>query len=113
MSALEKLFVKWNNFQTAISLSFQDLRRDQEFTDVTLVCGDKRSFEAHKVLLASVSEVLENILLGKMDPHPLFVMKQNKHHQTLIYMKGTSAKVLLIFFILEKQRYFKKILTAF
>ena len=82
MSAAEKFCLKWNDFQTNASSSFQVLRNDQEFSDVTLVCGDKESIEAHKVILASASEVFYNILLG------------NKHLHPLIYMRGTNLNIL-------------------
>ena len=82
MSANEKLCLKWNDFQSNINSSFQDLRNDQDFTDVTLVCGDNQRIEAHKVILASASEVFKNIFLG------------NKHQHPLIYMKGTHFKLL-------------------
>ena len=82
MSSSEKFCLKWNDFQTNISSSFQDLRNDQEFTDVTLVCGDNQRIEAHKVILASASVVFKNILTGNKHPHPL------------IYMKGTKGTLL-------------------
>ena len=79
MSDSEKLCLKWNDFQNNISSSFQDLRNDKDFTDVTLVCGDNQRIEAHKVVLASASEVFKNILKGNKHPHPL------------IYMRGIDA----------------------
>ena len=53
----EKLCLQWNEFKQNISASFQDLREDKDFNDVTLVCEDGQQVEAHKVVLAS--EVLK------------------------------------------------------
>ena len=79
MADSEQLCLQWNDFQTNISSSFKDLRNDQDFTDVTLVCGENHRIEAHKVVLASASEVFKNILKGNKHPHPL------------IYMRGIDA----------------------
>ena len=79
MGESDQFCLKWNDFQANVSTSFQDLRNDQEFTDVTMVCGDNQRIEAHKVILASASEVFRNILTGSKHPHPL------------IYMRGINA----------------------
>ena len=47
----EKFCVKWNDFQENIRASFSSLREDQDFTDVTMVCDDNQTLEAHKVIL--------------------------------------------------------------
>ena len=36
----EKFCLKWNEFESNISLAFRDIRRDGEFFDVTLACCD-------------------------------------------------------------------------
>ena len=74
MSANEKLCLKWNDFQTNINSSFKDLRNGQDFTDVTLVCGDNQRIEVHKIILASASKVFKNILQENKHPHPLIYM---------------------------------------
>ena len=47
----EKLCLRWNEFQDNISKTFGNLRRDTDFSDVTLVCEDGHQVEAHKVIL--------------------------------------------------------------
>ena len=79
----EKFCLKWNDFQDNIRASFSSLREDQDFTDVTLVCDDNQSVEAHKVILSASSPQLRDM------------MKQNKHSNPLIYMRKTNAKDLL------------------
>ena len=40
MSSSEKFCLKWNDFQENINTAFVDLRKDVDFTDVTLACDD-------------------------------------------------------------------------
>ena len=41
---------------------FNSLRDSSQFCDVTLLCGDGRSYPAHKVILSSHSQTLSSIL---------------------------------------------------
>ena len=76
MSTSDKFCLKWNNFQQNINTAFTALRKDVEFTDVTLACEDGNQVEAHKVVLASSSPFFHNLLT------------RNKHVHPLIYMRG-------------------------
>ena len=82
MSSSEKLCLKWDDFKTNISSSFVHLRKDEEFSDVTLTCDGDQKIEAHKVILAASSSFFGNIL------------KQNKHPHPLIYMRGMTGTQL-------------------
>ena len=75
--------LKWNDFQENAISTFQTLREDREFTDVTLACEDGQQVEAHRVILASSSPFFQNIL------------KKNKHPHPLIYMRGLKSKDLV------------------
>ena len=79
----EKLCLKWNDFQDNISLGFKELRSDQEFTDVTLVCEDGQQIGAHKVVLTTSSPLFKNML------------KSNRHQNPLIYMRGVKFEDLV------------------
>ena len=78
----EKLCLHWNDFKENINSTFEKLREDKEFTDVTLVCEDGQLIEGHKVILATLSPFFENILQKSKHPHPL------------IYLKGFQSKDL-------------------
>ena len=78
----EKLCLKWNDFQDQAQASFQELRSDNDFTDVTLACEDQ-SIKAHKVILSACSPVFKKLL--KAHPHP----------QPLIYVKGMKSSSLI------------------
>ena len=75
----EKLCLQWNDFQTNVNTAFRNLREDNDFNDVTLVCEDGTQVEAHKVVLATSSPVFQNLL------------RRNKHNHPLIYMRGMKS----------------------
>ena len=79
----EKLCLQWNDFQNNLNTAFKNLQGDQNFNDVTLVCADGTQVEAHKVILATSSPVLQNLL------------RRNKHNHPLIYMRGVKSHDLL------------------
>jgi hypothetical protein len=80
--ATEKFCLKWNAFQQNIVNSFQDNRKDTEYSDVTLVCEDDQQIEAHKIILSANSPFFSQFL------------KRNKHSHPMIYMRGLKAKDL-------------------
>ena len=75
MTSTEKLCLKWNDFQGNTASSFRDLRADQEFTDVTLVCGDGQHVEAHLVVLISGSPFFKTMLMRRKGGHPLVYLR--------------------------------------
>ena len=52
---MEKFCLKTVDYQTNISKSFQNLRNQDDFCDVTLVGEDFKQVTAHKVVLSSLS----------------------------------------------------------
>ena len=82
MGSSEKFCLKWNDFKTNITSSFNQIRNDPEFSDVTLACDGDQKIEAHKVILASSSQFFSKIL------------KQNKHPHPLLYMRGVDTSQL-------------------
>ena len=79
----EKLCLKWNDYQENTSNAFKSLKNDKEFSDVTLVCGDGRQTDAHKIILSNSSPVFKEILSINKHPHPL------------IYMRGLKSEDLM------------------
>ena len=61
MPTSEKFCLKWNDFQENVNIAFRDLRKDCEFTDVTLACEDGHQVEAHKVILSASSPFFQNL----------------------------------------------------
>ena len=50
----EKYCLKWNDFTSNLSIAFQDLRKDEDFFDVTLLTEDSE-FKCHKLVLGACS----------------------------------------------------------
>ena len=48
MATVDKYNLKWNDFESGLLSGFQDIRKCQQFFDVTLVCEESR-IQAHKV----------------------------------------------------------------
>ena len=76
----EKFCLKWNDFQQNIVSSYHELRKDNNFCDVTLVCEEGQQIEAHRIILTACSPFFSTVL------------KRNKHSHPMIYMKGLKAK---------------------
>ena len=83
MQTSEKFCLRWNDFQENVNTAFKDLRKDNDFTDVTLACEDGNQVEAHKVILAASSPFFQNML------------KRNNHAHPLIYMRRIKSENLL------------------
>jgi len=77
MTSSEKFCLRWNDFESNISLTFRELREDKDFFDVTLACDDEQ-LQAHKVILSACSPFFRAIL------------RRNKHDHPLLYLKGVK-----------------------
>ncbi len=64
MGSTEKFCLRWNDFETNVSVAFRELREDKDFFDVTLACDDSQ-IEAHKVIFSCVND---NFLISVTDP---------------------------------------------
>jgi len=76
-----KILLKWESFQSNIWQSFQDVKDDSDFSDVTLVCEDGTIFEVHRVIIAVSSGFFNRILRKVKNSHPLVYMKGMKGHE--------------------------------
>ena len=79
----ETLCLQWNEFKENVVSAFEDLRKLDDFSDVTLACGDGETKAAHKVVLAASSPVLQNIL------------RQNKHSHPVIFLRSVKSADLV------------------
>jgi len=82
MSNTEKFCLRWNDFETNISVAFRELREEKDFFDVTLACDDSQ-IQAHKVILSACSPFFRNVL------------RRNPHQHPLLYLKGVKYAELL------------------
>ena len=42
MGSTEKFCLRWNDFESNISLAFRDIREEKDFFDCTLSCGSRQ-----------------------------------------------------------------------
>ena len=70
----EKFCLKWNNFQSNVTLAFSQLRTITYYQDVTLVSDDNQQMSAHRVLLSSCSKFFYNIFSQNTHSHPLLCL---------------------------------------
>ena len=71
----EKFTLAWNDFQYNAANVFSELRKDSEFSDVTLACNDDTMIRAHKVVLASCSPFFKKLFQQYNHPNPLIVLR--------------------------------------
>ena len=72
----------WQSFSEHFQVLFRELYEDQQYSDVTLVSGDKTQFKAHKIVLSAASSVLKTIIDGNPSQNPL------------IYLRGIGSQEL-------------------
>ena len=75
---MEKFCLKWSEFESNIRDIFRELREEQDYFDVTLVCDDGEQIEAHKIVLSAGSKFFRDIL------------RKAKHPSPFIYLKGIN-----------------------
>ena len=76
----EKFSLKWNDFQSNVSNSFNLLRNEDYLHDVTIVTDDNEQIAAHKLVLSACSEYFKSIF------------KKNKHSHPLLCLEGVSTQ---------------------
>ena len=78
----EKFCLKWNDFEANVTKSFIQLRKADDFYDVTLVSDDHKQVSAHKIVLSASSEYFNNML------------KMNKHSHPMLCLSGVNSREL-------------------
>jgi len=74
MTTSEKFCLRWNDFESNISVAFREIREEKDFFDVTLSVGD-RQVQAHKIILSACSPFFRGILRNNPHAHPLLYLK--------------------------------------
>ena len=69
----EKLSLRRASHQAFLSGVARQMRREPEFTDVTLACDDNQTIHAQKLMLAAGSPMFRDIL--RKHPHPLIYIR--------------------------------------
>ena len=70
----EKFSLKWNDFHSNASRSFNLVRNEEYLHDVTLVSDDQNKVSAHKLVLSASSEYFRYIFKNNHHSHPLLCL---------------------------------------
>ena len=58
---MDKFSLKWNDFSSNVHKSFKNLRKEEDFFDITLVGDDFKHVTAHKLVLSASSEYFKKV----------------------------------------------------
>ena len=83
MSISDKFCLKWNDFYKNVSNAFGTLREDNYFNDVTLVCKEGQTVEAHKLILAASSPFFKRLFVTHKHVHPMIYMRGWKYEDVV------------------------------
>ena len=100
--------LKWSEYNSSISQSFEEFRDVSEFCDLTFISDDKQQFKAHKVILAASSAFFRNILSNMNHPY------QQAH--SMLFLNGIHSaelKALLEFIYQGEVKMGKQNLQSF
>lgn len=79
MATTQQYSLKWNNYISHLAYHFENLRTEEEFTDVTLCCEGKK-IKAHKIILSACSTYFRDVFKENPHPHPVIIFKNVKHN---------------------------------
>ena len=69
----DQFCLRWNDFQQCIKSTFQGLRDEKDFMDVTVSC-DGEQVKAHKAVLSACSDTFRNLLKKNPARYPVIVL---------------------------------------
>ena len=93
------LHLSWNEFQTNVAESFQRVKQNQEYCDVTLACEGVQLIRAHRVVLSVGSTFFINILQKTQEHnHPLLYIR---YIYKLVQFVHTCQSILNIYKIMS------------
>ena len=104
----DTFYLKWSEYNSSISQSFEEFRDVSEFCDLTFISDDKQQFKAHKVILAASSAFFRNILSNMNHPY------QQAH--SMLFLNGIHSaelKALLEFIYQGEVKMGKQNLQSF
>lgn len=76
----QQFCLRWNNYQTNLTIVFDQLLQNESFVDVTLAC-DGNSIKAHKIVLSACSPYFQSLFVDNPCQHPIIIMRDVKWHE--------------------------------
>ncbi|XP_043228230.1 protein bric-a-brac 1-like isoform X3 [Amphibalanus amphitrite] len=84
MEGSQQFRLKWNNYHVNITNSFDSLRLDEDFVDVTVAC-DGFQTKAHRMVLSACSPYFRELLKSNPHPHPIVILRDvDRRHLELL-----------------------------
>ena len=80
-STTQQYCLRWNNHRTNLLAVFDELLRNEAFTDVTLACEGGTSVKCHKMVLAACSSYFQSLFTELPCRHPVVVLKDVKYSE--------------------------------
>ena len=80
-SATQQYCLRWNNHRSNLLAVFDELLRNEAFTDVTLACEGGSSVKCHKMVLAACSSYFQSLFTELPCRHPVVVLKDVKYSE--------------------------------
>ncbi|XP_069686273.1 broad-complex core protein-like [Periplaneta americana] len=80
-STTQQYCLRWNNHRSNLLAVFDELLRNEAFTDVTLACEGGTSVKCHKMVLAACSSYFQSLFTELPCRHPVVVLKDVKYSE--------------------------------
>ena len=80
-STTQQYCLRWNNHRSNLLAVFDELLRNEAFTDVTLACEGGSSVKCHKMVLAACSSYFQSLFTELPCQHPVVVLKDVKYSE--------------------------------
>ncbi|QQP37285.1 Broad-complex core protein isoform 6, partial [Caligus rogercresseyi] len=85
MGSLDRLHLRWNDYEANVKSGFSELRKEEELFDITLAVGSQQ-IKAHKVILSACSPFFRSLIKSVPHQHPLLYLRgiQPRHLESLL-----------------------------
>ncbi|XP_067000761.1 uncharacterized protein [Anabrus simplex] len=80
-SNMQQYCLRWNNHRSNLLTVFDELLRNEAFTDVTLACEGGTFVKCHKMVLAACSSYFQALFTDLPCQHPVVVLKDVKYSE--------------------------------
>ena len=82
LSMDERVNLKWTDFESTVTSSFELLRKEEDLFDLTLISDDEIQIPAHKLVLSASSTFFKSIL------------KQSSSNHPFLFLGGVNSRIL-------------------
>ena len=99
----EKYFLNWPSYSDHLRSTFRHMMETGDFSDVTLVCEDRKQFRAHRNILAAGSPMFMDLLQINQGTQPVIFLKG---------VQGSDLETILQFLYFGEATLYENRMTA-